>query len=257
MTLFPPIDPPAPVSNVLLVAGGMPGHDYDFARLRLLQLLRERGGVRTEVCTDYPEPDVLAATDLLLTYTCNQWPSAAFEDALPGFLGRGGSWLALHGSNSLSVTAADEFAAGRGTTFLSTLATRFTDHPRPLEFAVAAPEGTTHPIVADLGEFTTFDEFYLMDLFGEFEVLLEGRLLPGASQTDRTLNESGETLDPAVSSPALYTRGVGDGTVVYCALGHCDPSWNAQPVRRCSWDLPVYETILRRSIDWLLDGAKR
>lgn len=256
MKPFPPIGPPAAVTNVMLVAGGMPGHDYDFARLRLLHLLQERGGVRTEVFTNYPEPEVLGDTDLLITYTCNQWPSAAFEDAIPGFLEGGGSWLALHGSNSLSATEDDEFAAGRGKEFFGALATRFNDHPRPLEFVVSAPAEVTHAIVVGLREFTTFDEFYIMDDFNKFEVLLEARLLPGATPADLTLYESGKVLDPAVTSPALYTRNVGNGSIVYCALGHCDPSWCEEPVLRCSWDLPVYEAILRRSIDWLLGDAR-
>jgi type 1 glutamine amidotransferase len=55
---------------------------------------------------------------------------------------------------------------------------------------------------------------------------------------------------------------VGDGAVLYNTLGHCRGHWDMEPiadwypkVERCSWQLPQYYELLRRSIRWAMGSA--
>src|SRR5687768_11207762 len=89
-----------PRINCVLVCGGV-WHDMDFARLELLKLLAEDSRVRTRVFEDYENVEALAAADILITYTCDVSPSLAAQEVLRDWLGNGGRWYALHGTNSV------------------------------------------------------------------------------------------------------------------------------------------------------------
>ena len=84
-----------------LVCGGR-WHDFDFARLELLKLLAEHPGVRTTVAGDYSALDALAASEFLVTYTCDlEDVSEVQQEALRDYVRGGRRWLALHGTNSV------------------------------------------------------------------------------------------------------------------------------------------------------------
>jgi type 1 glutamine amidotransferase len=55
----------------------------------------------------------------------------------------------------------------------------------------------------------------------------------------------------------MYLRPLGSGAVLYNTLGHCRGHYDMVPqkdyypdVDRCSWELPVFYEILRRSLRW-------
>jgi uncharacterized protein len=57
--------------------------------------------------------------------------------------------------------------------------------------------------------------------------------------------------------PLMYHRQVGDGGVLYLALGHCNrpfdkprPDAPDSPDRRGPWAEPVFKELIRRGIDW-------
>ncbi len=60
----------------------------------------------------------------------------------------------------------------------------------------------------------------------------------------------------AARRPLMYKRGVGEGGVLYLALGHCNrpfdtpPSGQLQADRRGPWNTPVYRELVRRGIEW-------
>jgi len=85
--------------NVHFVCGGW-WHDFDYARLQVLQLLGEHPHLRTTVSSHFEDLDLLEAADVLITYTCNVRPSEAAQQALRHWVERGGRWFALHGTNS-------------------------------------------------------------------------------------------------------------------------------------------------------------
>ena len=83
-----------------LVAGGK-YHDIDYARVELLKLLGEDPEIRTRVGEDYRDTAAIAASDFLVTYTCDVRTSEAEQQALADYVGSGKRWLALHGTNSV------------------------------------------------------------------------------------------------------------------------------------------------------------
>jgi len=87
-----------------LIAGGFPpgsmgGHDHDYARLRLLQLLAERE-VAASVANDFADVEKwLPVSRLLITYVAGPYPDATQTAAIGKWLEAGGRWLALHGTS--------------------------------------------------------------------------------------------------------------------------------------------------------------
>src|SRR3954453_17747662 len=94
---------PAGRLDVVLVCGGR-WHDFDYARMRLLEALGRHERARTRVFEDYAMSsaagDALGNADLLITYTCDRRPDPDQQRRLVDWVGAGGRWLALHGPNS-------------------------------------------------------------------------------------------------------------------------------------------------------------
>ena len=69
------------------------------------------------------------------------------------------------------------------------------------------------------------------------------------------------TTDP--TQLVMYLRPLGDGAVLYNTLGHCRSHYDMTPVKqyypnvdRCSWELPVFHELLRRSLRWARGQSK-
>ena len=237
--------------NAYLICGGQ-FHDMDFARLELLKLLHEHEQIRVRVGEDYRDSDAIAGADFLITYTCNVLPEATQEQALVHFLGKGGRWLALHGTNSML-----RYLKGRGwdapqvaPDFMALLGTQFIAHPplAPYRVEVSDPQ---HPLVRGLEPFETDDELYLCEQLGECHALLHTRFVGAAPGFTR---DSWERDEPRL---VLYLRHHGAGELLYCTLGHCRGRYDMQPllaeypqVERGSWKLPVFYELLRRGVRW-------
>lgn len=243
-----------------LVVGGW-WHDFDYARLQLLQLLAEHEEIRTTVAPDYEDLDTIGDADLLISYTCNVRPSEAAQQALRSWVERGGRWFALHGTNA-AIDPPAERGVGPFTTprvfdtFADTLGSQFLSHPPIAPYTVTVSPGAVHdPLVADLDPFTATDELYLSELHGELELLLETRFTgdAGAGFAERDWPDD----EPR---PVMYRRRLGVGQVLYLTLGHCRGHYDmvAPPfdgsywphVERGSWELEQFHTLLRRGIDW-------
>lgn len=251
---------PAGRVDVVLVCGGV-WHDFDFARLQLLQALAEHPQVKTRTYETYDCAAALATADLLVTYTCDVRPDAAQQQALVQFVARGGRWLALHGSNA----AIDPPPPG-GERIFSTprvlgpvaelLGSQFLGHPpiTPYDVQVTQPD---HPLVRGIEPFTVTDELYISELHGPLDVLLHTHYR-GAC---RGFAEG--TVDDDDPRPVLYTRPHGAGSVTYFTLGHCRGRFDMQDmgvddlgkIDRGSWVVPEFRTILGRCLAWGVEGA--
>ena len=240
----------------VLIAGGK-YHDIDFARLELLKLLAADERVRVRVFEDYQHISAISEADFIVTYTCDVMPSLEAQEALRGFLQRGGRWYALHGTNSILRWLAD----GRvdsprwAPLFMQTLGSTFVAHPpiAPYTVTVADP---AHALVSNVEPFETTDELYLLETYGPLHVLLETRFAgeaPGFA----------EDQWPSAAHPVFYIKSHGPGAVLYLTLGHCRGHYDLQPmmdywpsVDRCAWDLPVFYELLRRGIVWAKENPE-
>ncbi len=226
-------------------------HDTDFARLELLKLLAEDPEVRTRVADGFSDVDAIAASDFLVTYTCDLRPSQREAEVLRDFVSSGKRWVALHGTNAiLEIGPKGMYCPREHVTFMETLGSRFIAHPplQPYTVTVSDPE---HALVRGIEPFEVSDELYLCEYYGEVKPLLETRFV-GTFQSGYVENEWPEDEPRLVA----YTHPVEEGEVLYLTLGHCCGKYDMRPIQkiaevvRGSWESPVYQELLRRALLW-------
>ena len=123
--------------DVTLVSGGM-YHDIDFARRQLLDLLGEHDEFRVRVQPDYEDTSGIAASSILVSYTCNLRPSLDAQQQIRSWVESGGRWVALHGTNSaLDVGTPNGVDSPRVfPLWADTLGSQFVAHPPIMPYLV-------------------------------------------------------------------------------------------------------------------------
>jgi type 1 glutamine amidotransferase len=246
--------------DAFLVCGGK-YHDFDFARLRLLELLAEDERVRVKVAQHFHDVDLIEACRFLVTYTCDVRPTEDEQRAIRHWVEAGGRWLALHGTNC-ALDPPPGLGEGLFETprvfpvWVDTLGSQFLSHPSIEPYEVtASPGADDDPLIAGIGGFKAgADELYLMEHRHDVVPLLETRW------TGRTRGFAESEWLEDRPRLVLYRRPLGRGEVVYFTLGHCRSHWDmdAPPhngarypeIQRGSWEVPQFIVILRRGIAW-------
>jgi type 1 glutamine amidotransferase len=227
-----------PLIANLICGSAHRNHDFDFARLRLAQAAYDSGGIRVDCYQDYEDSAALLGADLLVTYTSQVAVSDQACAAIRRYLERGGRWFALHASNSVA-----------GNLLLpKILGSRFISHPRYQRFAVHVTK-PDDPLLEGVEDFEVPDELYCIEnVTNDLEVLLHARW-GGEAFGGRRFE-----LD---DRPMLYKRRVGEGGVLYLALGHANrpydkpfPEMPDQPDYRGPWDSDVFKLLIERGIEW-------
>ena len=254
-----------------LIAGGFPpgsaaGHDHDYARLRLLGLLAERG-VAASVANDFADIEKwLPVSRLLITYTAGPYPDAAQCHAIGSWLEEGGHWLGLHGTSGGRAERVEGSLQRRTvkTEHHALLGSRFLTHPPicKIRVDVTGDQSLTRGLGAS---FVVEDEPYFIELQdpGSTQILLTADYGPSAtSPAIGTLYPSDTSLQADGRTRVLgYTREVGNGGVTYFALGHChnpairaarapDPPDKTPPSFHGAWETDAFITLLRNAINW-------
>ena len=255
-----------------LIAGGFPpgahsGHDHDYARLRLLGLLAERG-IPASVANDFADVEKwLPVSQLLITYVAGPYPDAAQCNAIRQWLEAGGHWLALHGTSGGRAERVPGMRQRRTvkTEHHALLGSRFLTHPPIREIRVDVRD-SAHPITRGLdSSFVVEDEPYFVELQApaSTRILLTAEYGPSAvSASIGTIYPKDTSLQPDGRTRVLgYTRDVGNGAVCYIALGHChNPAIRASraadaadptpPTFHGAWDSDAFIALLRNAIAW-------
>jgi uncharacterized protein len=259
-------------ARVHLIAGGFPpgspaGHDHDYARRRLLDLLAERDAPAS-VANDFADVEKwLPVSRFMITYAAGPYPDAAQCRAIERWLGAGGRWLGLHGTSGGRAERVEGSRQRRTvkTEHHALLGSYFLTHPPICKIRVDVKPGDS-PLTRGLGtSFVVEDEPYFIELQdpGSTQVLLTADYGPGAtSPTIGTLYPADTSLQPDGRTRVLgYTRAVGQGGVAYVALGHChnpairaaraaDPTDTTPLTFRGSWESDAFITLLRNAIAW-------
>jgi type 1 glutamine amidotransferase len=229
---------PQPLIANLVCGSPHRNHDFDFARLKLAQALFDAFGIRTDCYQDYEDVGAILGGDLLVSYTSQVTYSEKASAALRRFLEKGGRWFALHASNSVLGNQV----------MPKILGTRFITHPPYQRFTVQVTR-PDDPLVAGIAPFEIDDELYVIEnVTDDIEVLLHTRW-GGTAVGGRAFEED--------DRPLMYRRRVGAGGILYLALGHANRPYDKpfaempdQPDYRGAWDLPVYNELIRRGIEW-------
>jgi type 1 glutamine amidotransferase len=266
-------------SQVHLIAGGFPpgtsaGHDMDYARVRLLELLQETRGTRATVSNDFADLHRwLPASQLLITYVAGPFPDEEQNRLLREWLEGGGRWLALHGTSGGRAAPVDGNRRMHKMVKMAhheMLGAFFLNHPPVRRFRVDVTD-RSHPLTNNLpASFEVADELYLIELQqpSETQVLLTTELPADPSPAGFGFIYDRDTaLMPDGKTRVLgYAREIGKGAIAYFALGHChtpdnnvqqpfvDTSVAAEGITpktfRGSWESKEFEQLLRNAIEW-------
>jgi len=256
-----------------VIAGGFPpgsmgGHDHDYARLRLLELLAEKA-VPATVANDFSDIGKwLGVSRLLITYVAGPYPNADQCNTIRSWLETGGRWLALHGTSGGRAERVEGSRQRRTvkSEHHALLGCYFLTHPPIREFRVEV-SAEDSPITRGLGtSFVLEDEPYFVELQdpAATQILLTADYGPDAvSPAIGTLYAKDTSLRPDGRTRVLgYIRSVGKGGVTYIALGHChnpairaaraftDPADTTPPWFRVPWETGAFITLLRNAIAW-------
>jgi hypothetical protein len=212
-------------------------HDFDFARRALLDALYAAGDIRTDVFNNYDVGEALKAGDLLVSYTSRVPVGDEQCAVIKRYLERGGRWFAIHASNSVLDNPHLPGIVG----------SRFLAHPPYTRFKVSVA-AQNDPLLDGISpEFDVEDEIYVIEPHADFEVLLSTRW--GGEAMRQTF--------PEEVRPLMYRRNLGEGGVLYLALGHCNrpfdkprPDMPDSPDRRGPWSMPVFQELITRGIAW-------
>ncbi len=238
----------------MLVTGGK-YHDFDFARRELLGLLAEHDEFRVRVQPDYEDAEAIAAAEILVTYTCDVRPSDRAQQIIREWVEGGGRWVALHGTNSaLGDASVRPVATPRPfRLWADTLGSQFIAHP-PIEPYMVEVTEPSHWLVAGLDSFEATDELYLNE-YPDRSSLVPLLHTTYVGTANGFVESDWTACDP--QHLVMYLRPLGGGGVLYNTLGHCRGHYDMVPVKeywptidRCSWDLPVFYELLRRSLRW-------
>ena len=264
--------------RVHVMTGGFPpgspaGHDMDYARLQLLQLLHEQPNVLTTVTNDFTDiARWLPGSQLLMTYVAGPHPNEEQNQVLRQWLEAGGRWLALHGTSGGKAAAVSEQSRARKMvkgSHHATLGGFFLNHPPVRKFQVQVVD-RNHVLTKDLPpSFEVMDELYLIELQdpATTQVLLTTELAKDPSPPGfGFVYEKDTALQPDGKTRVLgYTREVGKGGVAYIALGHChsrlnnvqpfvdasvDPAGSTPLLFRGAWETRPFQQLLRNGITW-------
>ena len=265
--------------RVHLVTGGFPpgsaaGHNIDYARMRLLHMLSETGATLTTVSNDFSELEkCLSDCQLLVSYVAGPYPDADQCAYLDEWLRAGGRWLALHGTSG---GKAARIPDSRARTMVrmdhhAVLGSFFMNHPPLRKFSVDVKQ---HPLTEGVPtSFEVMDELYILELQDpDLQVLITTALEEDPSPKGFCFAyEEDTSLRPDAKSRVLgYLRSVGEGSVIYYALGHCHtPQTNVQPFVDQSvaadgktpmefmgpWETEGFQQLLRNAIAWSIPTA--
>lgn len=270
---------------VHLVVGGFPpgspaAHDIDYARRRLLGYLGEHDSARTTVSSDLFDIERwLERSRFVVTYLAGPHLDESQSRTMQAWLEAGGRWLGLHGTSGGRAAPVNGDRRVRRmvkTSHHAVLGAFFLNHPPVSRFRVDVTNAE-HPLTRGLpASFETTDELYLIELQDPDHTDL---LLTTAIEKDPSPPGFGFSYERDTSALAGgrtralgYVRAVGEGAVVYVALGHChSPSTNSQPfvdasvdpagktplTLRGSWENEPFERLLRNAIEWGLAAERR
>lgn len=218
-----------PAKAMVIINGDDIHHDLISASLVFQQLGIEAGLVtRRAAGTNRfvePRPET-AESDVYLFYTAGGQFETAQQRALADAVRGGKGYVAIHGANIMGWQGDTLDPADRP--LFELLGNRYLSHgPGHHEGRHTIELVGDHPITAGLDNFELFDEYYEFELAdGDIEVLAVRHRADG------------------VVIPVMYVREIGQGRVVYLALGHDMRSWGEPTVRE----------LVRRALRWAAGG---
>jgi hypothetical protein len=253
------------VRRIHVITGGR-YHDFDLARLNLLQIMGRDDRIRASCSVDFARLGGLEGYAGVVLYTCDLMPSDEEAAQLEAFVAGGGRLFALHATNApIDFTDGPEFVADGiripglvkppaediAPLFMNLLGSRFRAHLAYQSFQVNVVD-QQHEITKGLVDFEVNDEPYIAAMLtDEAEILLTARY-----KGDAPGYVLGKWEDDS-PRPQLYVKQHGAGAVLYTTLGHACGRFDMQPLVQETrplvgpWEEPTFLEIVRRGVRWV------
>lgn len=183
-----------------------PFHDFEEVGPRFEEVLGD--SVDLTLTTDRDALSNLDEYDVVLDYLTDSALSDEQREGLLGFVRGGNGYVGVHCAADLTSTASDDPDDVLDTReeplpeLRELLGGHFLDHPEQSEFDVEIVDD--HPITANVGDFTVFDEPYQVECDDDVDVL---------ARMDHPDLEA---------YPMAWTKRYGEGRVYYLSLGHTE-----------------------------------
>ena len=217
--------------RVHMITGGYPvgalaGHDMDYARIRLLELLEERG-VQATVGNDFTDIHRwLPGTALMLTYTAGPHLDGDQNQMVRRWMEDGGRWVGLHGTSGGKAKRVEGETRRRmvKSEHHDTLGSFLHQSSADAEVPRGCLGGGQSTLTRGLpSSFMTIDEPYMIEVQhpNETDVILSTELGPDHSGYGFVYDEDTSLQADGKTRVMGYTRDIGKGGVAYVALGHC------------------------------------
>lgn len=254
--------------KIHVITGGI-FHDFNRARLTLLQLMAEDDSLHATCADDFSYVDRLDDHCGIVIYGCDLIPDEAETRALSRFVERGGRLLALHATNAqirftdgpaIRASGVDIPGLVRAPgpevapEYMALLGSRFQAHLALQDFTVNVVD-PDHEMTRGLEDFMVSDEPYVSTILTDVRVLLSARYKGDAPGYELGHFESDEPR------PQLYVRNHGRGEVMYFTLGHAFGRYDLAPMIAevepviGPWENEHFLEILRRGLQWLAKGS--
>lgn len=208
--------------RALVVVGGDDTHHDLLGAASVLTRLGAAAGFATAPAVGMqrfadPRPET-ADADVFVLYDSGALFPAGQQEALAAAIAAGKGLVALHMSNVMPD------ADGEDRAYRDLLGNHYLSHgPGHHEGHQRIELVADHQITEGVEDFDLFDEFYEFEFADDNHTVLAER-----------------TRDDGVCIPVLYTREIGEGRVVYLALGHDMRSWGE----------PAFQRLVIQSIRW-------
>jgi len=219
------------VKKVLAMLGGAKfgesGHCAETNGPILKQFMEDSGRYEVTLTEDRDmfRAEKINDFDLVIVYTTGGELTAEQEKGLADFVKEGKGFVGLH-------SAADSFKANEP--YMKMIGSRFRTHPQFMAHDITLLDDT-HPVTMRTESFRMPEELYIIDLqvpSEEIHVLAQ-------------VTFQGQQI------PVLYTKGFGEGRVVYNSLGHQKNAFENSTFRK--WVLHGADWATRTSDNWRED----
>jgi type 1 glutamine amidotransferase len=174
-----------------------------------------------------PRPETAESGVYLFYMAGGSFPTEQ-QKALAQAVAEGKGIVGVHGANILGWEGDGVAEADRP--FFDLLGNRYLSHgPGHHEGRHTIEIVADHPVTAGLADFELFDEYYEFEFADDdVEVLAQRHRADG------------------VVIPVVYARKVGDGRVVYIALGHDQRAWGE----------PAFRILVKQALVWAAGGGE-
>lgn len=255
-------------SRLHLITGGR-FHDFDRARLTLLQMMAKDDTIRATCAGDFDDVGRLEGYTGVALYTCDLMPSDAQAAQLDAFVTGGGRLFALHATNAPIVFTEGPAVVASGVhipglvkappettapTYMKLLGSRFQAHLASQPFRINVVDHQ-HEITRGLQDFDVTDEPYIAKMLGD-----DARVLLSARYKGEAPGYVLGYWEDDSPRPQLYVKPHGAGAVLYLTLGHACGRFDLQPMVEETtpvvgpWEDITFLEIVERGIQWLARG---